>query len=220
MACPAAVLVHIAAAVTLAPGPRVVQQARRAATIVARASDDGRLSISYTDARTLEVVAAPPTALSASAAKAAFLGVWLGSCGSMTGAAIAARSLVFGAWMLPFWVAGGVVASELAQSAAHTAISLGDYAWSVRSTLAGVTVRSAEGTTADLDHATVEQDGDMQFHLMLVETDGSRHAILSGHSVGDLQLLSDLLQDRILEARDRRVAGGDELLQRPSSLID
>ena len=114
-----------------------------------------RSTVSRTDAGTL-LIRIPAAGLSSGALfGGAFSIAWFSAVVPATVASGGAGAL----FMLPFWLAGGAVAkSTILDPARATALSIGEFAWEVRSALAlgDVTVSTKDGPTEELEGASVE----------------------------------------------------------------
>jgi len=83
----------------------------------------------------------------------AFATGWFSIVGTAT-FAVAGPPVLF---MLPFWAAGAIVAKQaIVDPTASVSISIGRYGWSVEQKVAGLVIRSKDGSTDDLRGAGAE----------------------------------------------------------------
>ena len=84
----------------------------------------------------------------------AFSLAWFSAVVPATFAGGGAAPLLF---MLPFWLAGGLVAKQsVFDPARTTTLSIGEFAWDLQQKVAGALVRAEGGATEELDGASVE----------------------------------------------------------------
>ena len=116
-----------------------------------------RTSISRSDAGTL-LVEVPPTGFNAAGSLmgGAFTAAWFSAIVPATGTMIATggASALF---MLPFWLAGGVVAKQtVVDPVKATSLSIGEFAWELQQRAVGLPLSSAAGASDELDGCSVE----------------------------------------------------------------
>lgn len=112
-----------------------------------------RTSISRSDAGTL-LVEVPAAGLNAGTLMGgAFSAAWFSAVVPATFASGGAGVL----FMLPFWLAGGVVAKQtVVDPAKATSLSIGEFAWEIKQQAVGLPLSSESGPTEELDGASVE----------------------------------------------------------------
>lgn len=149
-----------------------------------------RSRVSRTDAGTL-VVDLPAAGFTASSMMGgAFSLAWF--------SAIAPATFTAGApvlFLLPFWLAGGLVAKQsVLDPARATRLSIGEFAWEVTQTVAGVTVRSDGGPSEELEGAETDVaawvNGVPVFVLRLFAASRELGSLGSGLSEGELEWLA------------------------------
>ena len=115
---------------------------------------NSRARLSTTDAGTL-VIDLPATGVDSSAISSGVFGaLWFSSIVPVT----LAGGIVTGVFMLPFWLAGGLVAKNaVVDPFVGSQLTIGEYAWSLTSTFASKDLRHVEGSTRDLRGAIVER---------------------------------------------------------------
>jgi hypothetical protein len=112
-----------------------------------------RALISYTDAQTLEITLPPQNVGMSTFMSGAFSLAWFSAITPATFAARGAASLMF---MLPFWIAGGVVAKAgVVDPLVRQKFTLGKYAWSLTKEIAGQTIQKVEKPTERLQGVSV-----------------------------------------------------------------
>ena len=116
-----------------------------------------RTSISRSDAGTL-LVEVPPAGLlnMGTLMGGAFSAAWFSAIVPATGSMIATggASALF---MLPFWLAGGVVAKQtVVDPVKATSLSIGEFAWELQQRAVGLPLSSAAGASNELDGCSVE----------------------------------------------------------------
>ena len=86
----------------------------------------------------------------------AFSAAWFSAVVPATGSMIATggASALF---MLPFWLAGGVVAKQtVVDPVKATSLSIGEFAWELQQTAVGLPLKSFSGASEELDGCRVE----------------------------------------------------------------
>ena len=116
-----------------------------------------RTSVSRSDAGTL-LVEVPPAGLlnMGTLMGGAFSAAWFSAIVPATGSMIATggASALF---MLPFWLAGGVVAKQtVVDPVKATSLSIGEFAWELQQTAVGLPLKSFSGASDELDGCRVE----------------------------------------------------------------
>ena len=115
-----------------------------------------RTSVSRSDAGTL-LVEVPPAGLNMGTLMGgAFSAAWFSAIVPATGSMIATggASALF---MLPFWLAGGVVAKQtVVDPVKATSLSIGVFAWELQQTAVGLPLKSFSGASDELDGCRVE----------------------------------------------------------------
>lgn len=161
-----------------------------------------KAKISYTDAGTLCITLKAAGWGTSSMFGGAFSLAWFSAIVPATFAS--AGSALF---LLPFWAAGGMVAkTSLIDPLVSTSLTIGDYAWSIESSLGGRRLRERSGATEDLltEAATVQmtftQNGEPgQYYLQL---DGDDCVVGVGMAEKELQRLADAINDHLLQLRN------------------
>jgi len=111
-----------------------------------------------------------------------------------------------GLFMLPFWAAGGLVAkSAVVDPFVATQLSIGQYAWSLKKSYAGQSVKEKDGPTEELRGAIVEMyavvNGVPQYGLKLY---GDKEVIGFGTGLpeAELQYLADEINEHLRKLRN------------------
>jgi hypothetical protein len=204
-----------------------LQDARRAAERLQRAERDmsdpfspperpvgARTTISRSDAGTL-LVDVPAAGLNAGTLfGGAFSVAWFSAIVPATFASGGAATL----FMLPFWLAGGLVAKQtLFDPARATGLSIGEFGWELRQTLAGsVGIKSESGPTEELEGAEVAVaayvNGLPTYVLRLGAAGGRTYALGGGLSASELEWLAGVINGHLAAlgdaTRDGRGGGG------------
>ena len=98
-------------------------------------------------------------------------------------------------FMLPFWLAGGVVAKQtLYDPAKSTALSIGQFAWELTQSVGPATVKTEGGPTEELDGAQVEVaayvNGVPVYVLRLVGSGGESWDVGGGSAEAELEWIA------------------------------
>ena len=115
-----------------------------------------RTSISRSDAGTLLVEVPPAGFNTGTLMGGAFSAAWFSAIVPATGSMIATggASALF---MLPFWLAGGVVAKQtVVDPVKASSLSIGEFAWELQQRAVGLPLSSAAGASDELDGCSVE----------------------------------------------------------------
>ena len=102
-------------------------------------------------------------------------------------------------FMLPFWLAGGLVVKQTVLDPARaTSLSIGDFAWSLGQSVAGQSVSSADGPTEELECAAVEVSAyvnGVPTHVLRLVANGATgpavYSVGEGLSVAELEWIAD-----------------------------
>lgn len=161
-----------------------------------------RATITTSDAGTL-LIELPPSGLDSQAIMAGAFGLaWFSVVvpATLSGA---------GLFMLPFWAAGGFVAkSAVVDPFVATSLSIGQYAWSLKTSYAGKSVKEKDGPTEGIRGAVTEMyavvNGVPQYTLKLY---GEKGVIGFGTGLpeAELQYLADEINDHLRNMRDMPV---------------
>jgi len=168
-----------------------------------------RALVSYSDAGTLVLSVPPAGADQGSIMSGAFSLAWF--------SAIVPATLTAGAPLLflaPFWAAGGLVAKKAVYDPfIGTELTVGRYAWTLRSTFAGAaTVQEVGGSTDELRGAAFEvpvvvsDDGVPQGEVRLYGTSG---AVSFGVGLGmdELEYIAGLINDHLRKIKETPLGG-------------
>ena len=114
---------------------------------------NSRARLSTTDAGTL-IIDLPATGIDSKAISSGVFGtLWFSAIAPVT----FAGGFATAAFLLPFWLAGGFVAkTAIVDPFVKSQLTIGQYAWSLKSSYANAKLRDVEGSTQDLRGASVE----------------------------------------------------------------
>jgi len=114
---------------------------------------NSRARLSTTDAGTL-IIDLPATGLDSRAISSGVFGtLWFSAIAPAT----FAGGFATAAFLLPFWLAGGFVAkTAIVDPFVKSQLTIGEYAYSLKSSYANAKIREVEGSTQDLRGASVE----------------------------------------------------------------
>lgn len=146
----------------------------------------------------------------------AFSAAWFSAIVPATAAFVAARAVASAAFMAPFWLAGGtVVKSTLLDPAKTTTLSVGEYAWELTQSVAGVVDVSEEtGPTEDLAGAdvavTIVQNGVPSYACRLVSANGV-WGVGDGLPREELEWIASEINDQLASYASRREEAGGEM---------
>ena len=135
---------------------RLRQAAERRPTAQPSRPPGARTSISRSDAGTLLVEVPAAGFNTGTLMGGAFTVAWFSTVVPATASMIATGggSALF---MLPFWLAGGVVAKQtVVDPACATSLSIGEFAWELRQRAVGLPLSSAAGASDELEGCSVE----------------------------------------------------------------
>ena len=156
-----------------------------------------RCKISKTDAGTLQIDIQPEGIKSSSLFSGAFSVAWFSAIIPATFAGGGPGGALF---LLPFWMAGGLVAkTALVDPFVSGTLAIGQYAWTLQGKYAkSLTVKTKEGPTSQLKGCTVEQviivNGIPQFELRLFGEKGMA-GIGLGLPLDELEYLAGEIND-------------------------
>ena len=152
-----------------------------------------RTSISRSDAGTL-LVEVPPTGFNTGTLMGgAFSAAWFSAIVPATGSMIATggASALF---MLPFWLAGGVVAKQtVVDPVKATSLSIGEFAWELQQRAVGLPLSSAAGASDELDGCSVEVAAyvnDVPQHVLRLFSGTQTWSIGDGLTVVELEYIA------------------------------
>eukprot|EP00964_Phaeocystis_antarctica_P128268 scaffold92022_cov73-Phaeocystis_antarctica.AAC.2 len=153
-----------------------------------------RTSISRSDAGTL-LVEVPPAGFNAAGTLmgGAFTAAWFSAIVPATGTMIATggASALF---MLPFWLAGGVVAKQtVVDPVKATSLSIGEFAWELQQRAVGLPLSSAAGASDELDGCSVEVAAyvnDVPQHVLRLFSGTQTWSIGDGLTVVELEYIA------------------------------
>lgn len=129
----------------------------------------------------------------------AFSAAWFSAIAPATVTAIAGgAALSTGLFMLPFWLAGGMVAKQtILDPAKATSLSIGEFAWELKQTVAGATLSKDGGPSeeligVDVGEELVGAEGEQRtiYALRLGATGGRVWALGAGLDAGELEWLA------------------------------
>lgn len=114
---------------------------------------NSRARLSTTDAGTL-VIDLPATGIDSKTISSGIFGtLWFSAIAPAT----LAGGFATAAFLLPFWLAGGFVAkTAIVDPFVKSQLTIGQYAWSLKSSYANAKLREVDGSTQDLRGASVE----------------------------------------------------------------
>jgi hypothetical protein len=162
--------------------------------------------LEFSDAGTLKI-SIPPRGLGTdSLFTGAFSLAWFSAIIPAT-LASGGASLLF---MLPFWVAGGLVAKQATYDPfVSGTLSVGEFAWSVQNQYAGRRINEKEGPTEQLRGATAEVvavvNGVSQAEIKLY-TDNGVSAFGLGLSIEELEYLSGEINNHLSDIRTDKIS--------------
>lgn len=112
-------------------------------------------------------------------------------------------------FMLPFWLAGGLVAKQtLVDPTKATALSIGEFGWELRQCLPGLTISAEDGATEEFAGAAVEVaayvNGVPTYILRLATSNGQACTLGSGLPVSELDWLAFEVNAHLSAMRERR----------------
>ena len=145
----------------------------------------------------------------------AFSAAWFSAIVPATAAFVAARAVASAAFMAPFWLAGGtVVKSTLLDPAKTTTLSVGEYAWELTQSVAGVPTSEETGPTEDLAGAdvavTIVQNGVPSYACRLVSAGGA-WGVGDGLPREELEWIASEINDQLASYASRREEAGGEM---------
>lgn len=172
-------------------------------TLRQRQDSARRCKVSRSDAGTL-VIELPAAGLPLPDAimGGAFSLAWFSAVVPATFSMMASGGGLFaGAFMLPFWLAGGVNAKQnLVEPARSTSISIGEFAWEISSSALGLPLDDKGGPTEELEGATAEVsayvNGAPSYELLL-RAGGGVYSFGAGLDSEELTELADAINLQI-----------------------
>lgn len=172
---------------------------------------NSRARLSTTDAGTL-VIDLPATGVDSSAISSGVFGaLWFSAVAPVT----FAGGIATAAFMLPFWLAGGFVAKNaLVDPFTSSQLSLGKYAWSLKTSYGPKELRQVEGSTQDLRGASVEdlnvQVNGKPFYELKLYGDRGVTGFGNGLEPQELEYLASVINKHLQEVKRDDVSRGDD----------
>jgi len=168
-----------------------------------------RSKLSRSDAGTLliEVPAAGVTA--GTLFGGAFSAAWFSAVGPATVSMFASGGAVSALFLLPFWLAGGLVVKQtILDPAKATSLSIGEFAWELQQRAAGVTISAEGGDTMELDGAVVDVAAyvnDMPVYVLRLTAGTAAWSVGGGLAELELDWLAGEINEQLesLAAEDR-----------------
>lgn len=194
-----------AATARLEAAKRKLALKQRSAESSARTSKPlgARTRVERSDAGSLLVKVPPAGFTSNTMMGGAFSAAWFSAIGPATVSMIAGgAALTSGLFMLPFWLAGGMVAKQtILDPAKATSLSIGEFAWELKQTVAGATISQEGGPSEELvgaDVAVAAYVNDIPtYALRLGATGGRVWTLGSDLDVSELEWLAEEINGQI-----------------------